>query len=45
MRFIEQYGLVIVFALVLLAGPVLSGYMMGTINFFISAFSHIFRVA
>lgn len=45
MRFVEQYGLVIVFALVLLAGPVLSGYMMGTINFFISAFSHIFRVA
>ena len=44
MRFIEQFGLFIVFGLVLLAGPVLSAYMMGTIDFFISVFSQIFRV-
>ena len=44
MRFIEQFGLFIVFGLVLLAGPVLSAYMMGAIDFFISVFSQIFRV-
>ena len=44
MRVIEQYGLFIVFGLVLLAGPVLSAYMLGTIEFFTSLFSQIFRV-
>ncbi len=43
MRFIEQYGIFIVFALVLLAGPVLSAYMIGAIDFFTSLFSQVFR--
>ncbi len=44
MRFIEQYGIFVIFALVLLAGPILSAYMIGTIDFFTSLFSQIFRV-
>lgn len=44
MRFVEQYGLILVFALVLLAGPVLGAYMGAAINFFIDVFSTIFRV-
>lgn len=44
MRFVEQYGLIFVFALVLLAGPVLGEYMSTAINFFIDVFSSIFRV-
>lgn len=44
MRFIEQYGIFIVFALVLLAGPLLSTYMLGALDFFTTMFSTIFRV-
>ena len=44
MRFIEQYGIILVFAIVLLAGQVLYGYMSGGINFFIEIFTTIFRV-
>lgn len=44
MRFVEQYGLIFIFALVLLAGPLLGEYMSTTINFFIDVFSRIFRV-
>lgn len=43
MRFIEQYGIILVFALVLIAGPVLSVYMQSAIEFFINIFSSIFR--
>jgi len=44
MRFIEQYGLIFVFALVLLAGPFLGDYMVTSINFFVDVFSGIFRL-
>lgn len=44
MRFIEQYGIFLVFALVLLAGPILGAYMSGVINFFLEVFSNIFRL-
>lgn len=44
MRFVEQYGLIFVFALVLLAGPVLGAYMNASIAFFVDVFSTIFRV-
>jgi len=44
MRFIEQYGIILVFAIVLLAGQVLYGYMSGGIDFFIEIFTTIFRV-
>jgi len=44
MRFVEQYGLILVFALVLLAGPLLGSYMTTAINFFIDVFSSIFRL-
>lgn len=44
MRFIEQYGIFLVFAIVLLASQVLYGYMTGGINFFIEIFTTIFRV-
>lgn len=45
MRFIEQYGIILVFAIVLLAGQVLYGYMNGGINFFIDIFTTLFRVS
>lgn len=44
MRFVEQYGLIFIFALVLLAGPVLGQFMSVVINFFIDVFSSIFRL-
>lgn len=45
MRFIEQYGIILVFAIVLLASQVLYGYMTGGINLFIDIFTTIFRVS
>lgn len=45
MRFIEQYGLILVFVLVLVAGPVLGSFMTAAINFFIDVFSTIFRIS
>lgn len=44
MRVIEQYGLILVFVLVLFAGSLLGTYMTTAINFFIDAFSMIFRL-
>lgn len=44
MRFIEQYGIILVFALVLLAGPLLGAYMTEVITFFLTLFSGIFRL-
>lgn len=43
MEVIEQYGLIVIFALVLLASPIIGGYMTGVINFFIDAFSFVYR--
>lgn len=45
MRFIEQYGIILVFALVLLAGPLLGSYMTEVINFFLNVFTSIFRLS
>jgi len=44
MRFIEQYGIFIVFGLVLLAGPLIGTFMSTVIMFFIDVFSTIFRI-
>ncbi len=45
MRFLEQYGIILVFALVLLAGPLIGSFMSSAINFFIDVFSTIFRIS
>jgi Zn-dependent protease len=44
MEFIERYGIVVVFALVLIAGPALGVFMITIINFFVSVFGHIFVI-
>lgn len=44
MRFIEQYGILLVFVIVLLAGSLLGSYMLAAIQFFIDVFSAVFRV-
>ena len=44
MRFIEQYGIILVFILVLVAGRFLSVYMGEAIEFFLWLFSQVFRV-
>ena len=44
MRAIEQYGLIFVFALVLLAGTYLGMYMTGAIDFFLGLFHAIFHM-
>ncbi len=44
MRFIEQFGIIFVFALVLLAGSLLGTYMTEVINFILGIFHTIFRV-
>lgn len=44
MRFIEQYGIILVFIIVLVFGTFISSYMLGTIQFFLDAFSSVFRV-
>lgn len=44
MRFIEQYGIILVFVLVLVAGQFLGAYMVAMIDFFLSAFSGVFRI-
>lgn len=43
MRAIEQFGIIFVFVLVLLAGSLLGVYMSEAINFFLSVFNAIFR--
>ena len=45
MEAIERYGLVVVFLIVLAAAPLLSGFMLGAINFFIEVFTVIFHVS
>jgi Zn-dependent protease len=44
MEMIERYGIIVVFAIVLLAGPSLGVLMSTVINFFITVFSNIFVV-
>jgi Zn-dependent protease len=44
MEVMERYGLLLVFALVLLASPLLGSFMRGTIGFFIDIFSTVFRL-
>lgn len=44
MRYIERFGIVLVFILVLAAGSLLGAYMNGAINFFLDVFSAIFRL-
>lgn len=45
MRFIEQYGIFLVFAIVLLFSAALGTYMSAAIQFFIDVFTTIFRVS
>lgn len=42
MESLERYGIILVFAIVLLAGPLLGRFLMAVISFFIDAFGHIF---
>lgn len=44
MRFIEQFGIIFILILVLVAGSLLGMYMSEVINFFLSLFHDIFRV-
>ncbi len=44
MRFIEQYGIILVFAIVLLFSTFIGSYMLGAIQFFFDIFTAIFRV-
>jgi Zn-dependent protease len=44
MRFIEQFGIFFILALVLLAGPLIYGYIQGGSEFFVSVFTSIFRL-
>jgi Zn-dependent protease len=44
MRMIEQYGIILVFIIVLFAGSALSTFMRSGINFFIEIFTTIFRL-
>lgn len=44
MEFIEQYGLLFVFGIVLLASSVIGGFMVSVIQFFVDIFSKIFMV-
>ena len=45
MRFIEQYGIFLVFAIVLLANDILYAYMDGGLAFIIDIFTTIFRIS
>lgn len=45
MEMIERYGLIFIFLLVLVAAPLLSGFMLQGINFFIGVFTTIFRLS
>lgn len=44
MRFMEQFGVIIIFALVLVANPILADFMRAVTGFFIDVFSAIFRL-
>lgn len=44
MEMIERYGIIVIFAIVLLASPLIGAFMASAIDFFISVFSRIFSV-
>lgn len=44
MRFVEQFGIVFIFAIVLLASGPLGAFIQGSVSFFIELFSNIFRL-
>lgn len=44
MEWVERYGIMLVFALVLLAGGLIGQYMSAAVNFFISVFRRLFGV-
>lgn len=44
MRFLETYGIFLVFALVIIGGSLIGAYMSAVINFFLELFLNIFRV-
>lgn len=45
MEYIEQYGIIFIFLIVLLASSVIGTYMLTAIDFFLSVFTHIFGVS
>lgn len=45
MEYIEQYGIIFIFLIVLLASSVIGTYMLTAIDFFLNTFSHIFGVS
>lgn len=45
MEAIERYGIIFVFLIVLVASPLISGFMIAAIDFFIAIFSYIFAVS
>lgn len=44
MEKIEEYGIILIFAIVLVASPVLGAFMLGAINFLLELFRNIFGV-
>ena len=44
MRYVERFGIIFVFAIVLIASPLISTLMVAGIEFFTTVFSYIFRV-
>ncbi len=45
MEAIERYGLILVFIIVLVAAPLLSQFMRGSVNLFVEVFTAIFRIS
>jgi len=44
MEIIERYGIILIFAIVLLASPLIGAFMASAIDFFITVFSRIFSI-
>jgi Zn-dependent protease len=44
MEMIEQYGLIVIFAIIILLSPVISAFMLAAIGFFLDAFGLLFGV-
>lgn len=45
MEFIEQFGIILVFLIVLTAGPAIGSFMAAAVDFFLNIFSHIFATS
>lgn len=45
MEAIERFGIIFIFAIVLLASPLIGTFMLSVMNFFLTAFSYIFGLA